>query len=75
MGGKGLEPSTNTENTTGKEQKRMPAGAPDGARQERMARNGQELPADLAELVTAWPTLPEYIRAAVSAMVKSVQGG
>ena len=30
-----------------------------------------ELPADLTEIVTIWPKLPEYIKAAITALVKT----
>ena len=30
---------------------------------------------DLAKLVTAWPTLPEAIKAGIVAMVKAAKGG
>jgi hypothetical protein len=31
----------------------------------------QDLPADLAQIVTAWPNLPEHIKAAIMALVKT----
>jgi hypothetical protein len=33
------------------------------------------LPTDLAEVLTAWPDLPEAIKAGILAMVKAVSGG
>ncbi len=32
----------------------------------------QTLPSDLAQIVAAWPNLPEYIKAAIMALVKTV---
>jgi len=32
----------------------------------------QTLPADLARIVAAWPNLPEHIKAAIVALVKTV---
>ena len=71
MGDKGLEPYTNSRNTTAKTQKRLEGGAPDGARQTGTARNGQELSPDLAEVVNAWPMLPAALQAGIVAMVKA----
>jgi hypothetical protein len=31
----------------------------------------QELPSDVAEIVTCWPNLPEHIKAAIKALVQS----
>ena len=31
----------------------------------------QELPSDLAEIVTVWPELPEHIKAAIRALVQT----
>ena len=67
----GIEPATSLQNTTEKQQIPSRGGAPDGARPARMARNGQELPDDLAELVRAWPALPAALRAGIVAMVKA----
>jgi len=30
-----------------------------------------ELPSDLAEIVAVWPSLPEYIKAAIKALLKA----
>jgi len=34
----------------------------------------QKLPADLAEIVAVWPKLPEHIKQAIRALIKTVQG-
>jgi hypothetical protein len=31
----------------------------------------RNLPSDLAQIVAAWPNLPEYIKAAIMALVKT----
>ncbi|MHC4266808.1 MAG: hypothetical protein ACYSUK_12895 [Planctomycetota bacterium] len=34
----------------------------------------QNLPPELAEIVEAWPNLPEHIRQAVMALIRTVKG-
>jgi hypothetical protein len=40
-----------------------------------LCRNIAEIDPDLANLVTAWPTLPEPIKAGIAAMVKASTPG
>lgn len=34
-------------------------------------QSGGDMPPDLGHVVSAWPTLPEYVKAAVMALVKT----
>ncbi len=36
------------------------------------SKQAQKLPADLAEIVAVWPELPEYIKAAIKALVQTI---
>jgi hypothetical protein len=63
MGGKGFEPPADS---TGKQGTPLQSGAESGAL-------SGETPADLAEVVRAWPTLPTDVRASILAMVWAVK--
>ncbi len=39
------------------------------------SKQAQKLPADLAEIVTVWPDLPEHIKAAIKALVQTHSKG
>jgi hypothetical protein len=47
----------------------IPQWTPDNPKQGRI--DITNLPSDLAQIVAAWPKLPEHIRAAVLALVRS----
>jgi hypothetical protein len=49
-------------------------GAESGAQDAAQPSNPPSLPPELAEVVKAWPNLPEAIRAGILAMVKAATG-
>ena len=46
-----------------------PQWTPESPKQGRI--DTQELPSDVAEIVTAWPDLPEHIKAAITTLVQA----
>jgi hypothetical protein len=46
-----------------------PQWTPESPKQGRI--DTQELPSDVAEIVTAWPELPEHIKAAITTLVQA----
>lgn len=50
------------------------SGAKSGAQDAAQPSNPPSLPPELAEVVKAWPNLPDAIRAGILAMVKSATG-
>ena len=62
--------SNNTPKTLVNQGVSLPGGAKSGA----LADNSGPADSELAQLITAWPSLPEAIKAGIMAMVKAAKG-
>jgi hypothetical protein len=86
MGRGGFEPPTHgfsvrcTENTSAEKTKTCeavetqltPQLTPKSQKQSKI--DTSELPPDLAEIVTVWPVLPDHIKVAIKALIKTHKG-
>jgi hypothetical protein len=72
MGATGPEHPTDS---NGKTENHATRGTESGTLGDDSASNRQPADPDLADVVNAWPSLPEALKAGIVAMVKAAKGG